>query len=356
MNATINIAQATGDMFAIPWQSEDEVKATMRRLWYIDTTRMVNVRNNIAGPFQTEERFYAEALNPETWPVRKYTIEGHKGVALYVPIKDLPAYEKARQTRFAPGAVEPSEGWTTLPEDVVAYLDDLPDSSIFPEISLYLDNNPVDDWPRELGHLGSGWRSLAAAIKDRELAFHRVRHYDLRFCGIHECFHRLARLYPEIFKLLHVARFLDSTYIPTTYAHTSEEEHGTTFGQNLLGLNGYWFLNVVRGGPFRSFILMTMVERWMQQAAAERPPCRCHDYYVKRIEFARAYVEQHLAVFVDQVHDLMDFLASNGVHVPSLTPKFDRLSTALMALMASPAIAQHFLVYEGGAPERDRAA
>jgi hypothetical protein len=328
-----NIRNATAESFAIPARPEAFIQSSIPRLWYIDTTRTVKVRNNVAGPFLTEERFYAEALSDEIMWVRKYTIVGYPNIVFYVPLKDLDTYDQVRSQRYAAGAVPPEDGWTALPEDVVAFLDDLPDATLFSVISLYLDHNPVDDWPREINKHDENWHSSAATINDRELAFFRVSHYGLRFCGIHECFHRLANLYPEIFKILKVARYLDSTYIPDPYAHVSEEEHATTFGQNLLGLDGEWFLNVVKGGPFRSFILMMMVERWLKEASETSAPCRCHEGYLRRIEFARAYAEMNVGPFIRRVQTIAEFLSSNGIRQPSPASNWDELVAALRGLL-----------------------
>jgi hypothetical protein len=304
---------ASAASLAICPQSEEMISSDTGRLFYFvqPETRTYNVRTSVKGPFEDEADFYARGLRKEARLVRRYTIVGHPDTALFVPFEDLDRHQEVRYSRFVACSAEPKGGWHAIPEDVVAVLDDMPRSDYFSAVTLLLEDNPVDDWPRQVNNFKDSWRSQAAALADGELGFYKIAKSDIRFAGMHEWFHRLEKFHAAVRKLLEVARYLDSTYLPDGYAHVAGE-HGPVFGQNLLGLDGQWVIDIAKGGPFRALVLMAAVDDVMKSVPPARRS-RCHSDYERRIGFVREFTRQSVGEFILRVGALCHFLAEQGV-------------------------------------------
>jgi hypothetical protein len=275
-----------------------------------DGVKIVNNRNATPGPFVDEADFYDRALDRVACPVRRFTVSGHPDTILTIAQPDLAAYEDTRWKRFGLGK-EADRTDDPLPEDVIALLDTVPDSRLIPEVSLWLADNPVDDWPRQVSNFSSTWRSHAATVSSGEIAFYRTHHEELVFAGLHEWCHLLEKRRPKYFAMFNKARCCDGVYLPDRYALVSPSEHWAVFGQNLIGEDGDFFEKVVRGGPLRSLVFMLALEDVLKNVPINRRS-RCHDLYLRRIDYTRAQANAQIPALIEQITALLSFLSEHG--------------------------------------------
>jgi len=251
----------------------------------------------VEGPFQDYNDFRARALKPVDELVRICECDGH---AVKIVLREGYACRLAevRELRLRAGqsslnelvgdrmpaakqqeaeagatlpALSPEEARARLsqhelrnrilPEELVALLDALPESSYFSRVFLLDEANPEDLWVRQT--YNPGFVSAAATLPNGDLLLFRTeRNEFLRVNLIHEWAHQLQRRCEAEFKIFHDAVELGwRFYVPNTYALRSYEEHWAVIGEELLHVDARRFLAAAGSAPIRSTVWMLVLRR-----------------------------------------------------------------------------------------------
>jgi hypothetical protein len=260
--------------------------ARMGTLYTTSRSSFLLPKAGITGPYpEKEEDFHNQCLESVEFDVRIYTVEPHN-VEIVIPETYAKKLEEVRKLRTdaeqatacCVDLIAPSHPVDDLQsqlgrhkyrnrllqEDVVALLDELPDSSYFTRVYLVDWDNPQDVWLRQL-YQNDKFVSAASTNKEREVHLYKTENnMFVRTNLFHEWAHKFR---DDHFQPDELEAFDDSlelewrVYVPDYYALKSYGEHFAVLSQELLHVDGKRFMDAARRAPMRSCVWMRVFKR-----------------------------------------------------------------------------------------------
>lgn len=265
------------------------------------------------GPFSDYASFKRDGLVTKNEQCHVYTLKGHEHLRVVVPLEYSNQLHEVRQLRLAAAgeSVTQTDGSVitqeqakakldahklkdrVMPEELVQYLDELPDSRYFQRIVLSGDANPEDVWVRQRDPKAA---SSMATDGSKNLLMFQSRHSShLRSDIGHEWVHRLADAAPAEFEAFMDACDLEYRgwgYLPAhrTYALLNYDEHWAVTGEELLRTDRNRFISVAQRAPLRTMVLLNGVSDALNLSTVDGRPGKFSDAYRARIDFVKEHV------------------------------------------------------------------
>lgn len=278
--------------------------------------------------------------------IRIYTLDGHElKVVLkesYAKVQDeiralrLMLENPATQAQAEKILSEHPFAKRALPEDLLPFIDELPNSRYFSRILLLEESNVEDLWVRQKKNdYNANFVSSAAVDPNGDLLFFK-RDIDeyLRTDVFHEWAHRLGAHFPEAERAFGQAIMLEQRirgwYYPSPYALTDKGEHWAVYGECMLAhrdalapmgalpQNRLVFDTARSRSAPRALIFMTALRRLLESELASKSSmheellARCRQteerFLQEALDFVRGYLTSDDEKAVAQAKDVLSFL------------------------------------------------
>jgi len=263
------------------------------------------LREDVTLPIpQAFTDFEKQFLQNLEMDVRVYTGQGHS-TPIVVPEQYARQLDEVRALRLATergdgtGTIHPLAN-RVLPEDLLPYLDELPDSSFFSKIFLLDWANPRDVWLKVM-YQNDAFVSAASVLPSGTADLYRAENSEfLRVNLFHEWTHLLKNRSEAAGQAFDSAVDMEwRIYVPSTYALRSYGEHWAVVGENLIQPDGAKFMEVADRAPVRTMVLM----RALKAALAQVPVASrsvYHENFVARILWCEINVKPKADQMISQ--------------------------------------------------------
>jgi hypothetical protein len=262
------------------------------------TRKLRRPKPDCVAPFPEEEQDYIDqCLQSCETDVRIYTVPSHPGTKIVVPEEYAAALDELRRLRVDAEKFDDARArWSehplrhrARPEDLVAHLDELPDSSFIAEIVLLDWDNAFDPWLQQIRDNNNV--TLAAAIPGGIIELYRAEMNG--FIGItlnHEWCHLLQSKFTAL--IAEFRNMVNGEWWEWSADPSAKQSMGEQFaytGQQLMHRDASIFISTALAAPLRSFAIFKSIELCLSAVPAERRS-RFHDKWAARAKFVREHI------------------------------------------------------------------
>ncbi len=283
--------------------------------------RFLRPRADVAAPYPVEDQeFVSKVLQAVEFDVREYTVDRH-ATRIVVCADYARQLDDLRALKTRANHAEDARATLrqhplrnrVLPEELVRYLDELPNSSLFTELVLLDWANPRDLKLRQR-YQSDTFVSAAGTMNNGVVEFYCTENNQfLRINLFHEWTHCLEEAYPAVATAFDAALELEwREWVPDTYALRSYQEHWAVIGQELMHLDGQRFIAAVEQAPIRSAVWLQALKRTLA-AVPEGRQSIYHLKWLQRVavcERISKEANQKLAANANRIQSLQTFLSA----------------------------------------------
>lgn len=270
------------------------------------TETLLTVEHKQGESYSSYSDYRTRAVKKSPQPVRLYRASGHR-TELMVPEEYAKLLDAIRLFRITGAKTEAlkqkNDGFceSALPEDFVARLDELPNSTLVKRINIFDQNDPNTEWLRQEKN-DPTWSTAASAEPGGITNFYKQSRYgdSLRENMAHEWAHLLHNNLPEALAAYTAAVKLENGLSPKefnarTYALTNEKENWAVhLGEELMAYEAGRFLRTASYAPIRTAVLARAL-KWSLNDAPQSEVCRYRVQLENRVKFVEEHVNSSVA-------------------------------------------------------------